>query len=458
MTTYYVGKGGNDGNDGLSWANRFLTLNGAEDEPVASGDTVYVGPGIYRELLTCDVDGASEIAYIADPTGENTDGVGGDVIISGSDGDTTATRSYCISANTKSYRTFIGFHLVGYDNYGMYLDGCDHVVIRDCSADGGDGSITTGFYLDDTYDTVEITRCFIVGCAGAGLSIYASSDQTATSFNVSDCLFIGSGQQGVYHHSVDGVVYQNCTIIGGEYALRVLSMAAGQGITVRNSVIVGRWGFYCAAATDVSSSYCLVSCGANQNWTAGTGDVENYVMNFQLPILIGNDTGIRFPVPLTGQLNPYAYAGAVTGSSETTEDLFGITKPTTTAKSSWGAIQFQCPERETGTTRGGSTASIGFEDAGEHQIWVPVTGIEVTIAVYCYREANYAGTNPRMVIKQPGQADRTTTDAAAASQWNQLTDTFTPDSGTDYVVVCLQSLNTAAAGNYAAFFDDLTVT
>jgi len=71
MTIYYVGPGGNDANNGLSWANRKLTLNGAEDVPVAAGDTVYVGPGVYREGLVLDVDGSvgNIITYIADVTG-----------------------------------------------------------------------------------------------------------------------------------------------------------------------------------------------------------------------------------------------------------------------------------------------------------------------------------------------------------------------------------------------------
>ena len=45
MTNRYVGIGGSDGSNGLSWANRKLTLQSAENG-VAAGDTVYVGPGV----------------------------------------------------------------------------------------------------------------------------------------------------------------------------------------------------------------------------------------------------------------------------------------------------------------------------------------------------------------------------------------------------------------------------
>ena len=74
MTTRYVGKGGSDGADGLTWANRKETLNGVEDSPAASTDVIYVGPGTYRETLVVDV---GNVAYIGDVTGENTDGIGG---------------------------------------------------------------------------------------------------------------------------------------------------------------------------------------------------------------------------------------------------------------------------------------------------------------------------------------------------------------------------------------------
>ena len=151
---------------------------------------------------------------------------------------------------------------------------------------------------------------------------------------------------------------------------------------------------------------------------------------------------------------------AIAGTGELSTDLFGIARPATAAKCSWGAIQFQDVERETTTVYDASTASIKFTDAGRHQIWVPVTATETTISVYCYREADYAGTNPQMVIKQPAQADRTTTDAAAASQWNELTDTFTPAADPPYVIVELVSNNTdaASAATNDAFFDKLTVS
>ena len=177
------------------------------------------------------------------------------------------------------------------------------------------------------------------------------------------------------------------------------------------------------------------------------------------PILhAGEDqlSGYKFPW-LFGELSEWSQL-QIAGVDERNTDMFGITRPATAAKNSWGPVQFHDGERETTTTRGASTASITLHDAGVHHIWVPVTNTSTTINVYVYREANYAGTLPTMTIKQPGQVDDVTTDAAAAVQWNLLTTTLTPAADPPYVVVELQSLNTAAAGNYDIFFDDLEVS
>jgi hypothetical protein len=63
-----------------------------------------------------------------------------------------------------------------------------------------------------------------------------------------------------------------------------------------------------------------------------------------------------------------------------------------------------------------------------------------------------------MVVKQPGQADTEVSDTGAAGQWNLLTASLTPAASPPYVVVELVNRNTAAAGSYAVYFDDLDVS
>lgn len=114
MTTYYVdGTSGNDGNAGTSVGAAKATLNGAEDIPLVAGDTVHVRAGTYRELLTVDVSGSAgnPISYIGDYSG-SIFASGGVVRVTGSADDVAETRSSCVTATSKNYRTFLGSHSI----------------------------------------------------------------------------------------------------------------------------------------------------------------------------------------------------------------------------------------------------------------------------------------------------------------------------------------------------------
>ena len=460
MATYYVGSGGNDGNDGLSWANRFLTLNGAEDEPVAANDTVYVGPGVYRELLQCDLSGSAgnEITYIGDVTGENTDGIGGLVRITGSDNDQTATRATCVVVDAFDYRVFRGFYMdMPSSRYIQSFSTSTNNTFEDRVFSH---SIGTGFDIDDDNQSDwTFRRCVFISTSDFSPVFTFNSAAGVTNANhlFEDCFFIGGQATSVESVDVGGITINNCTFFTGNRAVNCASLPGGfTAITLNNCIIntvevglnagvlgyiVEDYNTFWGNSTDRTN----VSVGANS---------ITYPPLFNPPILLD---GFQFPWWF-GELSEWSQVAAIAGTGESTEDLFGKARPATSAKKSWGAIQFGDTERETGTTRNSSTASIVLHDAARHQIFVPVTNVPTTISVYVYREADYAGTNPQLVVKQPGQADDTTVDAAAASQWNLLTTTLTPAVSPSYVIVELVSNNTAAATNFDVFFDDLDVS
>jgi hypothetical protein len=459
MATYYVGSGGNDGNSGATWALRKLTLNGAEDIPVAAGDTVYVGPGVYRELLTCDVSGSvgSPITYIGDVTGENTDGVGGVVRITGSDNDTTTTRNNCISSG-QDYRTFRGFAMdltsapiISFDTSG------DNNIIEDCSfqhCTDANGMI----YINGANQEDNIIRQCIFRDGAYGIRFRHTSTVASTNQLIENCIFMFLEDDCILVDDIDDITIKNCLFNGiGDDAVDVLDSTGNTQVTINNCILMGCNGSALegVATTDIIEDYnTFYNNNADRTNTNTGANSQTYPPLFLPPILFD---GIKMPWD-TFALSEWSAVNAIAGTGESTDDLYGITRPTTSAKKSWGPIQFHDMERETGTTRGGSTASIVFHDAGRHQIFVPVTNTSTDFSVYVYREANYAGTNPQMIIKQPGQSDDTTTDAGGTGAWNELTSTLTPSADTDFVVVELVSNNTAAAGSYEVFFDDLTVS
>jgi hypothetical protein len=86
-TTYYVRQTiGDDTRDGGSPASAWRTL-AKLSTALHAGDTVYVGPGLYREQVTVGADGtsAARIVFVADTTGEHTGDPPGTVMITGAD-------------------------------------------------------------------------------------------------------------------------------------------------------------------------------------------------------------------------------------------------------------------------------------------------------------------------------------------------------------------------------------
>lgn len=262
MATYYVGSGGNDGNNGTTWALRKLTLNGAEDIPVAANDTVYVGPGTYRELLTVDVSGAAgqPITYIGDYTGANTDGVGGVVRITGSDNDTSATRAQCINAAAaRNYRTLRGFTmdmttgaLVNWaDGSNLTIDECYFhrplVVATQClyiqGANQANHTISNCVF--------DLPATNTGGCGAVFLSHSSALD--AVGHNITNCVFHG-GRDVFLVYRLGGVTVKNSTFIRGGVNIclgLVVIPSAGQTMSVRNCQFMGIYGVAMYEAADV---------------------------------------------------------------------------------------------------------------------------------------------------------------------------------------------------------------
>lgn len=457
MATYFVGKGGSDASDGTSWANRKLTLNGAEDIPVAAGDTVYVGPGVYREVLTCDVSGSSgsPITYIGDWTGENTDGVGGIVRITGSDDDQTFTRNHALQVASIDYRTFRGLMIDTTDSTTVDADGTDNLILEDCFLCG-----TDYIYLDiGTATNYTVRRCvFVGGKQYSGIAYDYANTDTDTGGVFENCLIYGAKyglNVGTGGHSV-----YNCTFIGGGDFVRVhTSLPTGYtAITVENCLFYSSTGsaLNAQATGEIVEDYNLFYQNGTDRTNVSTGaNSVNYAPIFAPFLLLA---GYRVTPPIVGALSHWA---AVVRTSDSgngpSDDLFGYGRPSASGKQTWGPLALNEVTRETGTTHNTSTASLGLPDAGRVQFRIPTDGTQITISVYVYREANYSGTNPQMIVRQPGESADTTTDAGSSGSWNQLSTTLTPSTDTDYVIVELASNNTATSGSYVVYFDDLEV-
>jgi hypothetical protein len=461
MAIIYVGPTSAGAANGTSWENRYGSLNAAEDRPVAPGDTVYVAPGTYREMLTVDVTGESgaPIAYIGDVCGAHTDGVGGVVRLTGSDNDLTNTRDravWCGAGDAKNYRTFRGFHFDLLGSAGIQSAAAQTGwVISDCSAQ--DTRIVQLVYPTGAL----IERCVTIGRLRwvPMMALYGDNALDDSGTVVRNCLFMGSNDgYGIDITKIGGITITQCGFIGVYGSVRLTAdLTAGQVVAVNNcyfawasTALTGR-----PSGGNIVEDYnAFWGCGTNRTNVSVGANSNGYPPLFALPLLVPGG-GVALPPPAPGELAPWSPLRALAGTSMAADDLWGFARPTVDAKKSWGPMQYQPLARDTGTTYGLSPAALKLADAGRRQFMIPTTGSEMTLWARVYREADYAGTNPQLIIRQPGQAPRVVTDAGAAATWNLLTDTLTPAGDPDYIVVEVVSNNTATSGSYAVFFDAL---
>lgn len=459
MATYYVGPGGSDSNNGTTWALRKLTIGGAEGIGLSAGDNVYVAPGTYREAVGCAASGSvgNPITFIGDVTGAHTDGVGGIVRWTGSDNDTTAARTQSLSAGARHYRTYRGFHFDLGSVRNIQVSNSTDWVIEDCVFTGNLSADRIAIHWDASYDTITVRRC-IFQMVGWAIYIANGADVTATDFLIENCVFKDTAY-GVYAVNVDTITVNNCLFTGCYRGMYVTGLAASKSVNLYNSIVHGNYrGVEAGSLGMIVEDYnCfgVNSDGSRRNTNVGANSTA-LIPHMAWPPMLATH-------PMTDKLWGIEQASfspirAITGSGTATDDLKGHARPATAAKLSYGPAQYEPVIRETTTTYNSSPASVELSDAGRIQFKVPHDGSEITISLRAYREANYAGTNPQMIIRQDGQSARTTTDGGSASAWNLLTDTFTPAASPGYVLVELVSNNTATSGSYAAYFDDLQVT
>lgn len=474
MTIRYVGPGGSDGNSGLTWALRKLTLNGVEDTPVVAGDIVYVGPGTYRETLTYDVSGSAgnPISYIGDIGGANTDGIGGLIRVTGLDSDSSgfATRTNCIDSFAKNYRNISGFYLDypkggGTDWTAIITNrGGNNWIIENCVLNGARhddvssiGDLIMNYWSGGAVNNIIIRNCIFVFANSQGISFRdaATTERNFSGSLVENCFYLGYDPGVLYTYYARNIIFQNCSIIatlGGGAA------HAGGGISVADSI-----GIYdcilmnCASDSSMSGAATWIDddynawCNVNTHNLTGANNY-NSMLYRAMPVLLA---GFMYPqenwvAEILGQ-TAITHQG---NNSAPSTDLFGIDRPTGSSKQTPGAIQYTGVQRDTATKKSGAS-SIKLKDAGRYIFPIIANpGKKHTVSVYVNREANYAGTNPQLVIKRFGQDDIVVTDGGSSGSWNRLLASFWAGANEDYAQIEYVSDNTATSGSFAIYFDD----
>ncbi|APW60483.1 hypothetical protein [Paludisphaera borealis] len=280
MANVYVSSSrGSDANPGTA-TSPLLTIGKAiGGTPVAAaGDTVYIEPGIYREVVTLGVSpsSGSPLTIIGDGTGANFAAAGGPGITGTvdwrgwTDDATPITTSACLFANNKSFFTLQGVKMIG--------------------SHGGNASCLD---LNGAWSDVAILDCIFLGSIVKPYILWAGrTPGSAMNFTVKRCDFLtGQGycidvRVGLYSSEYNvNVLVQNCRFLGGTGGVRVAN-AAGTGSYFATGVTVQSCSFFLTntpfsvtapAGVNLAAPCVISGCYINQAVTGLSGGNTTHI-------------------------------------------------------------------------------------------------------------------------------------------------------------------------------------
>lgn len=487
MTTYYVRKTGADAAAGTSAGAAWLTIGKALGAAgIASGDTVYIGAGTYREVVTVAMTSATvETFVIGDVDGVKTGDAGEVIWTAYTTNDSTApSSSSLLTTNARDFLTFQRLTMVG--GSAIYLIdvsiGSVSIKLQDCLVLGNAGSGGTILIGHETTfgvaANITIERCLLrAGRSTAIIITLATGTGSDYDANVvirnclvqawanGDCIRItssGAGSQeggGVYvynnsligqaNNSSGGVSTQTTKVGGSTFTFPA---------QVRNNVVVG--GLSAGESGALVENYNhVVAATTHTNVTAGANTITN--LNRAMLLSFGQERQIGsqprpWGEPMTG--SPYLGFGN-DGTYTSAEDIRGDPRPAGGATATKGIGAYERGNtfaKETGTVRTGSNA-ISITGPGYQDFQLPVAASSTTVTVYVRWDATYAGTKPKMQVlngTEAGVADATATATGSSGAWEQLSLNFTPTSAG---IVTIRLLSSDTNGGGKMFADDFAV-
>lgn len=498
MSTYYVSPSGSDSNNGLgpdaSHASNkpWLTIGKALGAAgIASGDTVYIGPGTYRATVAVAMTSATvETSVLGDPGNaqgfKNGSGVlldPGEVVCSAYTTSDVAAPSGAVLLDIagRDFLTFRFITFVGGTGYTIGLDTqtSTNIVFRDCVL----ASASSVFYMvnvDGAFGVALVhlwERCVFLNLRASN-GVFRVNNDTGSGadydmdITIRNCLAIGGGYfvestpSGAGAQKPGGIDIYNCTFIdvlsvaltananfSTTYPINVLNcfasiVQAGVGFNATTSgQIVENYNYVAANTThtNVSVGANTITTSANRAPRFHVGESEVYGFTRRLfmtpvagswPLTFGNDTTYTSAEDFLGLPRPG-------GGQSATKGIGYLGRGNTFAK-------------ETTTVRTGANA-LSITGPGVQDFQVPVDAVSTTVTLYVRWDSTYAGTKPQMKVLNGGECGVTNasvTAAGAANAWEQLSLTFTPTRA-GIVTVRLQSSDTNGGGKM--FADDFAV-
>lgn len=463
MSDKFVRKTGSDAAAGTSAATAWLTLAKALGASgIASGDTVYVGAGIYNECVTVAMTSATaETKIIGDVDGAKT-GDAGAVVWTGYDSGLTTTPGNVVTLNLdgRDYLTFekIALFQGGSGNGvidGTTTTGSTNITFRDCQIAATRDDCTL-IRITNTSGGQALAwlfdRCIIVALAFTTYSISAQLHTSDYDLNVKwqNCLHLGGRSEFLYASTTGsgsgkpgGIRAISCTFHSGG---RVWEFAGTWSTSTpsqfyHNITLGVNYPLQAANTGEIVENYNLFDTAyGNVNVTAGANSIAGAppaslpLLSYGYEWLVG-----MIPQPPTTPLTvsaPLAFAPISASPAPTTTDGMGRPRPAGLADVDvaigWMDRHDVAVLSSAANADGGTGAAWEQTGAMDDDILIPVTATATVITIRVIT-SGHSGTNyPQAELLANaaiGVTGATQTAGSAVTSYTTLTfSSFTPSA------------------------------
>ena len=428
MATYYVktaADGGSNTANGLSASTAWATVAYAlsSSSGFASGDTLYVAPGIYTNAITVTIANPTvETNIIGDVTAAQFTGINPGVVVLTNFNSTltgNGVSANVISATTKDYLHFQNIQFKLWD-YSMVFTTCSNLKFTKCTL------FQQRYYVNSFSITSAVgqavnatfTKCVFIGGNNI-VTITGRNVADTTSFT--DCIFIGAYLIGLYLISVQASIY-NCTFFANKDShIRADSGSLTYLTTVRNCLA---WGSNNDLVC-VSPSFTIIE---NYNRLLSYVPRTNVANNLTSSNVgdLGVDTfesilyGLPNVQPFSSYLNsPNASFGNATGAPSV--DIYGNTWSGSSPDT--GAATYKVVTGAyTPTERNAGVITIAPGSTSQSiELYLGATGLAFnTSGLAAYYVRNRSAPTPITLVTQ------TATGTWASGGFAEISSTFTP--------------------------------
>lgn len=486
MATRYVRKTGSDSNGGTSPSDAWLTIGKALGASgIASGDTVYVGAGTYRETVTVAMTSATgETSVIADTDGAQTGDAGAVIWSAYTTNDSTVPASAAtLDLAGRDFLIFKKFLIIGGNAAGNCVLGNTahsvNITLQDCTFIGGAASNALIAYTGAAGVAANwiIDRCrwFAQGSRAIILTLARHTADFDVNFLIKNCFGIALGSQNIHMVSTGsgtgfsgGVDILECTLIGGDTIIRAndANIATSIPSTVYGCMLMGgngKVGIFASTSGQFTDDYNVVYAGtAHTSVTPGANTIAISAAALSRALAVELGQALVVGAPLKPFFTPMASSpllgfGNPTGALSV--DLLNRPRPAGGSTSNAvGALERHdtMTESATAVIAGGGNHGV-ITGPGDQDVTVLVPASEVTLSVVARYDTNHAATNkPQAILLADGElgvSGETLTMTASANTDETLT--FTPFTPTKAGRVIVRLVSRSAASNGLAYFADL---